>query len=150
MPKKTLPKGYPDPMDLIRDPGWETNYPMLILRGIYGIMDRERKTGRGSITERYIKAFNIIIMTMAKKSQPRRIRINKGMLELTSFGEKRNQMILGGLKFDEAAKRRYGNKTKADIIKENKKKMKQLRIWINILVHELPDAQPVSSPTRIP
>jgi len=150
VPKKTLPKGYPDPMDLIRDPGWETNYPMLILRGIYGIMERERAVGRGSLTERYIKAFNIIVLTMARKSQPRRARIVKGLIELTSFGEKRNKMVSGELRFDEAAKRRYGNKTKGEIRKENIKKMKQLRIWISTLVHELPDGQPVSSPTRSP
>ena len=137
-------------MNLLRDPSWQQNYPMLILRGIQGIMEREQKAGRGSLMERYIKAFNIIVLTLAKKSEPRRIRINKGLIELTSFGMKRDEMVRGSRRFDDAMKRRYGNKSKADMQLDTKNRMKKLSIWIGILVHELPDAQPQQSPVSNP
>jgi hypothetical protein len=150
MPLLHLPENYPDPMDLIRDPKWEANYPALILRGIYNIMEREGKSGRGSLLERFTKAFNIIILTLAKRSNPRRIVINNGSIQLTTFGDKQNEMISGNMRFDIKNKKRYGNKTRAEMKAETRKIMKQLKIWINSLAQDLPDKQPAKSPTRNP
>jgi len=150
VPNKTLPEGYPDPLNLLRDPGWEQNYPIIILRGIQGIIERERKAGRGSLMESYIKAFNVIIMTLAKKSDPPRIRVNKEQIQLTSYGMKRDEMLRGMRRFDEEAKKSHGNKTKAQMQKDTKDRMKKLRIWIDILVRELPDGQPQQSPVSNP
>lgn len=151
MPARKLPGDeYPDPMSLIKDPGWEDNWPMLILRGIYSIMARERKAGRGTLRQAYVKAFNVVILSVARKSSPRLITVDEGVITLTSYGHKRDEMSRGLRRMDDSAKRRWGKKSRADMQKDTRIKMKKLRIWIDMLVHELPDAQPVQSPTRIP
>jgi hypothetical protein len=151
MPKLTLPKDFLlDPMDLIRDPNWESNYPKIILRGIYNIMKKDRKKGRGSTPAQFIKAFNIIILTLAKKSHPHRIVVDNGIINLTAFGDKQNEMLSGNVRLDAKYKKRYGNKSKSQMQAETRKMMKELKILINIVRHHLADGQPVKSPTRNP
>ena len=145
--KRDLPDGFPDPESLLRDPNWEDNWPTFILRGIHDIMEREKKAGRGSLMECYVKGFNVILYTMARVAHPPRIQVANGVIKLTSFGMKRNEMLMGRRRLDSAAKRKYGaKKTKQDFQKETKDKLNQLRIWIEILQNDLPD--PAGSPAR--
>ena len=94
-----LPKGWPDPYGLLRDPEWEKNYPMIVLRGIYDVMERmrteeeDKKKGAalrekrrealkramkgsgkpipGDYERRYIAGFNITIWKLANAKKPR-------------------------------------------------------------------------------
>lgn len=158
MPSHKLPGDeYPDPLSLLRDPNWEHNWPTLILRGIYDVMEKERRVSRGSLMERYIKAFNVVIYRLHKESQPPRIIVNNGIIELTPYGHKRNNMAMGLADFDESArayyKKKKGKKTgkpleKKDMRLDTKEKLIQLKRWFAELVRELPDAQPASSPVN--
>lgn len=111
-----------DPDVVIRNPD---KFPRLLLRGIYSVMERERKAGRGSLMERYRKGFNVVVHGMVKARPPRlRITPNKE-IELASYGYRREVEIGRGR---EAI--------------ETDKKMKKLYIWFEQLRLELEENQP--------
>jgi len=117
-----------DPDMVIRNPD---KFPRLFLRGIYDVMERERKAGRGSLMERYRKGFNVIAVGMVK-ARPPRIRVNPNKeIELASYGYRREVQMRRG---KEAV--------------ETDKKMKKLYIWLDQLRLELEESQPKdTSPT---
>lgn len=99
MPLRKLPSDeYPDPLTLLRDTEWDQHWPAIVLRGIYDIMVKERAAGTGSLMQCYVKAFNIIILTLVRKSHPRRATVSNGEFTLTPYGTKINEMYAGNRK----------------------------------------------------
>ena len=96
MPLRKLPSDeYPDPLTLLRDIEWDQHWPPIVLRGIYDVMVKERAAGTGSLMQCYVKAFNIIILTLVRKSHPRRATVSNGEFTLTPAGIKINEMYAG-------------------------------------------------------
>ena len=147
MPKHTLPSGWPDPYTLLRDPNWEENYPKLLLRGIYDIMERNRrdeekkpalhrkrreearahtrgigKTMPGDVERRYLAGFNIALFKLVNAKEPRFFpgEIKKGILTLetlNSEGKKREAEVLGLRELSPQSRRKYGKGTKRSDLK---------------------------------
>lgn len=148
MPSKTLPDGFPDPEALLRDKNWEQNYPKLILRGIYDVMERDRKAGKGSLKECYTKAFNVVVFGLAKKSEPPRITVSNGTFSLTGEGYKREAEVIGEREIPKERRKTLGvYKSRREMQVDTALKMKKLRIWIDMLSNELSDQMPNKSPT---
>ena len=116
-------------------------------------MDRERKAGRGSLMETYVKGFNVAVMTLVGKTKPPRAYVSNGNFILTSFGNKINGMYEGHRRVtgdpNSHIVKKHGRKSKAEMGKEYNLKLKQLQIWIDTLVKTLPDEMPDRSPVRI-
>ena len=128
MPKKTLPPGWPDPYDLLRDPEWEQNYPMLLLRAIYSIMEK----APGDLEAKYKAGFNIGVHKLTMANPPRLYpsMIKKGILNketLTSHGKERENEVLGLRDLSTESKKRYGKKSRSEMARDTVEKMKKLR-----------------------
>jgi hypothetical protein len=117
-------------------------------------MASERRAGRGSLYQTYVKAFNVTVLTMVRKTHPRRATVSNGEFTLTPYGVKINDMYAGKRRVDgppgSYIMKRYGKTTKQDMARDLLIKTKKLRIWIDTLVKTLPDEMPDKSPTRIP
>ena len=134
MPKKTLPPGWPDPYSLLRDPAWEENYPKLLLRAIYSVMER----APGDIESRYVAGFNIGLFKLTTADQPRFFpaMIKKGILTLetlTSIGKEREAEVLGLRDLSEKSKRKYGKKSRSEMAKDTREKLKKLERMLNMV-----------------
>lgn len=129
-----LPPGWPDPYALLRDPKWEENYPKLLLRGIYDVMQRVP----GGIEERYLAGFNIVVYRLTKATPPRLnpddithgILTVKSLTAHTGGGKEREKEVLGRTKLSPKSKRRYGDKSPSEMRTDTDEKMKLLRIEI--------------------
>ena len=111
-----------DPDVIIRNPD---KFPRLLLRGIYSVMERERKRGRGSLMERYRKGFNVVIEGLVT-AKPPRLRVTPTKeIQLASYGFRREIEISRGKEAIETSKR-----------------MKKLYIWLEQLRLELEEGQP--------
>jgi hypothetical protein len=138
MAKLHLPPGWPDPYDLLRDLEWEQNYPMILLRGIYSIMEKQRRSEEkskatlkknraeskadaqsrgkqmpGDVERRYLAGFNITVFRLVKADQPRFFPavVKKGHLSkdaLTSIGKEREAEVMGRRDLSPKSLRRYG------------------------------------------
>jgi len=129
----------------------------MMLRSIYDIMESEIRNGRGNRgnpMRAYRKAFNTTVMTMARKTHPRRAIVKNGTLTLTPMGVKLNDMYAGRKKV--AGKpgsyimKRYGKRKPAEMRLDYVRKLKKFRIIMAVLKVELADGMPDQSPTRIP
>jgi hypothetical protein len=111
-----------DPNIVIRNPD---AYPRLLLRGIYDVMERERKAGRGSLMERYRKGFNVVVFAMVRADPPRlRVVAGKGTdVAIVGFGWERE-----------------GDVMRSDERKETTRKLKELYRWLGQLKEELDGA----------
>ena len=136
MPKKTLPPGWPDPYDLLRDTNWEENYPKLLLRAIYNIIKR----APGDIEAKYVAGFNIGLFRLTTIDQPRFFpaMIKKGILtmeSLTSIGKRREAEVVGLRDLDPESVRKYGKKSRAEMSKDTRAKMKKLARMLDTVRH---------------
>ena len=127
MPKKTLPPGWPDPYDLLRDVQWEENYPKLLLRAIFSIMER----APGDIEAKYVAGFNIGLYRLTTATPPRFFpaMIKKGILTmeaLTSQGKEREAEVTGLRDLSSQSIRKYGKVSRSDMAKDTRAKMKLL------------------------
>ena len=130
----------------------------MLLRNIYDIMLREISDGRGSLGNPMLafkKAFNVTVMSMVRKTHPRRANIVDGTLVLTSkVGREINDMYAGRKQVagppTSHRMYRYGKKSPAEMKLEHTLKMKKFAILLRGLRDELPDNMPDRSPTRIP
>lgn len=148
MPAKTLPDGFPKPEIILRDEKWEQNFHKLILRGIYDVMERERKAGRGSLMERYVKAFNVVMFALAKTAQPPRITVSKGLYTLTKEGYEREAEVAGERLMPKERQQQTGLfKDRREMQVETALKLKKLKPWIEELSRSLADKMPDQSPT---
>lgn len=134
MPKKTLPTGWPDPYDLLRDPNWEENYPKLLLRAIYNIMER----APGDIEAKYIAGFNIGLYRLTTADQPRFFpaMIKKGILtmeSLTSVGKRREAEVTGLRDLEPKSVRKYGKKSRSQMARDTDAKMKKLARMLDMV-----------------
>lgn len=134
MPKKTLPPGWPDPYDLLRDPNYEENYPKLLLRAIYSIMER----APGDIEAKYVAGFNIGLYRLTTADQPRFFpaMIKKGVLTmeaLTSIGKEREAEVIGLRDLSPKSKRKYGKKSRSDMAKDTRIKLKKLARMLDVV-----------------
>lgn len=147
MPSKKLPDGFPDPEVILRDANWEQTFPKLILRGIYDVMEREKSAGRGSLKECYVKAFNVVMFGLARRSEPPRIIVKDGTFYLTGEGHKREAEVIGLREMSEDRKKSTGQKlSRREMQVDTAKKMKKLGIWIEMLAKDLSDKMPDQSP----
>lgn len=148
MPAKKLPDGFPEPEIILRDKKWEENFPKLILRGIYDVMEREKKAGRGSLMERYIKGFNVVMFALAKTAQPPRITVANGLFTLTKDGYQREAEVKGERLMSKERQQDLGKVMgRQEMQVETALKMKKLRPWIEELSRSLSDNMPDQSPT---
>lgn len=127
MPKKTLPPGWPDPYDLLRDPNYEENYPKLLLRAIYSIMER----APGDIEAKYVAGFNIGLYKLTTADPPRFFPalIHKGVLtmeSLTAMGKQLEAEVTGLRDLSPKSKRKYGKKSRSEMDRDTREKLKQL------------------------
>lgn len=126
MPNFAPPFGL-DAKIVIRNPD---NFPRLLLRGIYDVMKREEEAGRGSLMERFVKGFNVVVYGLVRARPPRlRVTADKS-IEMINYGFQREIEI---------------NRGKEQKITQ--KKMKELYRWLDALRAELPENQPQGSPT---
>ena len=137
-----------DPTVVLRDRNRDDNFPHLLLRGIYDVMKRER--GRMSPMEAYTKGFNVVVWGLAHANPPR-IRVKNKVLDytcLTSFGLEREEEINGRREMSKETKTALGlDKKRNEMQKETQKKLKELRLWLDPLISELPNEVPIQSPT---
>lgn len=160
MPKLTLPTGWPDPYDLLRDLNWRQNYPAVFLRGIFDIMERARSAEKkspalirkrrkefevharsrgkpmpGDVERRYLAGFNISLYKLVKARPPRFHigAIQKGSISkkhLTSYGQRREKEVLGVIPLSAETKRRTGDLDKNVMARDTKYKLDQLALLI--------------------
>lgn len=160
MSKLTLPPGWPDPYNLLRDLEWEKHYPMLLLRGIYDRMERGRseeekspkllskrrkesetharglgKSMPGDHERRYVAGFNIVVYSLTMATPPRLFpgQVKKGLLSvelLTSRGKEREAEVTGLRDLSFSSREKYGNVPRQEMAKSTRAKMKQLRLLI--------------------
>lgn len=126
MAKTTPPFGL-DPVMVLKNPD---KFPRLLLRGIYDVMKREEKAGRGSLMERYRKGFNVVVFGLVKAKPPRLRVTPAGEIELIGFGWQRETDVHRGTEK-----------------KETDDKMKELYRWIKFLRSQLPEDAPKGDPT---
>ncbi|MGD9725465.1 MAG: hypothetical protein AB7L09_00480 [Nitrospira sp.] len=134
MPKKTLPPGWPDPYDLLRDPDWAENYPKLLLRAIYDIMKRSP----GDVESKYLAGFNIGLYKLTTVDQPRFFpeMIKKGVLTmdvLTSIGKEREAEVAGLRELSPKSVRKYGKKSRSEMARDTDTKLKELSRLLNVV-----------------
>jgi hypothetical protein len=128
MPAKTLPPGWPDPYTLLRDLNWEENYPKLLLRGIYSIMER----APGDVESKYKAGFNIALYKLTTAQPPRfqPAQVKKGILTmetLTSVGREKEAEVTGLRDLSPASRRKYGKTTsRSEMKRDTAEKMKKL------------------------
>lgn len=137
MPKKLLPPGWPDPYTLLRDINWEMNYPKILLRGIYDIMQR----APGKLEAKYVAGFNICLTKLTLVSQPPvfwKDQILDGILTmetLTPYGKRREKEVLGKADLSPKSRQKYGKKTtRSDMAKGTRVKLKKLRRLLETVV----------------
>ena len=134
-----------DPTVVIRDRNRNDNFPHLLLRGIYDVMKREK--GRMSPMEAFTKGFNVVVWGLAN-AQPARIRVKNKIIELTSEGYKREDEVNGRREMDQERKTSLGiNKPRVEMQKDTEKKLKELKLWLDALIIDLPGEAPPQSPT---
>ena len=161
---RKLPEGWADPYALLRDPDWEANYPMLLLRGIYDVMERKRKeeeadvreiikrreaarkankgTGKpipGDVERRYLAGFNMSVWSLVNAKPPRlHMRmVSNGIISreaLTAKGVTREAEVRGLRTLSKESKARIGNKSRNDMHQETIKKMRGLRRLIKMVI----------------
>ena len=142
---RRLPTGWPDPLTLLRDPKWEENYPTILLRGIFNVMAREKKGTKskkkptsGDFEHRYKAGFNMSVWSLTNATPPR-FRpdlIKKGILDLsvlTSIGKEREAEVLGLRGLSPKSRRKYGNKSRADMKRDTYRKMIELRKLLDMV-----------------
>jgi hypothetical protein len=152
VPKKTLPKGWPTPHALLRNPNWEETYPKIVLRGIHDIMEKVP----GDVETRFIAGFNIIVHKLTLVAHPPRLHlhyIKKGILNmeaLTSKGKEREAEVTGLRNLSPASRRRYGNKRRAEMKNDTLKKLRKLRPLIAMAIATTAEEgmTPPGSPTQ--
>jgi hypothetical protein len=134
-----------DPTVVLRDKSRDDNFPHLLLRGIYDVMKREK--GRMSPMEAYIKGFNVVVFGLAHANPPR-IRVKDKLIELTSEGYKRETEVNGRREMSKERKTELGiNKKRDEMQKETELKLRELKLWLDPLIANLPDGVPPQSPT---
>lgn len=136
MPRYALPKGWPNPYDLLRDTDYEQNYPKILLRGIYNII--ERGDVGGNIEFRFKAGFNFSVNSLVKAKPPRLFlaMVRKGVATkdaLTTKGIEREGEVIGLRDLSKDSKRRYGSKTRSEMEADTKRKLKKLAQWVNII-----------------
>lgn len=136
-----------DPTVVLRDRNRNDNFPHLLLRGIYDVMKRER--GRMSPLEAYTKGFNVVVWGLAKADPPR-IRVRDKIIELTSEGYKREAEVNGRRDMEKDRKVELGlsSKSRGDMQKDTERKLKELKLWLDPLIADLPGEAPLQSPTE--
>lgn len=148
MPAKRLPQGFPEPEIILRDEKWAENFPVLLLRGIYDVMERERKAGRGSLMERYVKAFNVVMFALARTANPPRMIVANGIYTLTKEGFERDAEVRGEREMTKARQKELGLfMDRREMQVDTALKLKKLRPWIEELSRSLADKMPDQSPT---
>jgi hypothetical protein len=128
------PKGYPHPHDLLRDPSWMKNYPLLFLRGVQSIMARLP----GDPELRFFGAFNLAMFRLLQAHPPRLKRdlLQDGILTreaLTKEGLDREKEVRGEKPLSPESIKRYGKRTPRQMRKESIDKLEDLNHWIEIV-----------------
>jgi hypothetical protein len=137
-----------DPTVVIRDRSREDSFPHLLLRGIYDVMKREK--GRMTPMEAFTKGFNVVVWGLATADPPR-IRVKDKIIALTSEGLKREAEVNGRREMDKERKTALGlNKRRDEMQKDTERKLKELRLWLDQLIGQLPNEVPPQSPTSRP
>jgi len=140
---RPLPEGYPDPYDLLRDPEWLQNYPIIALRGIHSVMTSGRVRGNAEL--RFKGAFNITVMALLKAHPPRlhrQIVTRNGNLTkeaLSPIGITREKEVRGEVKLSPKSRRRYGDKSPKEMRRETVDKLNELRVEIEIIRRTTPE-----------
>lgn len=135
MPKYSLPPGWPDPYDLLRDVDYEQHYPHLLLRGIYNVMERSNSANY----EYWFRAgFNFVVKRLATAKPPRYVLStllegDAGLNALSTRGVRQNAEVTGATKLSQESVRKYGKKSPTQMEMDTKKKLKKLAQWINII-----------------
>lgn len=136
MPRYELPKGWPNPYDLLRDVDYEQNYPRVLLRGIWNVIDRGDVGG--NLEFRFKAGFNFAVTAMVRGKPPRLFlaMVRKGIATkdaLTTKGIEREGEVVGLRDLSKTSKRRYGGKSRSEMEADTKRKLKQLAQWVNII-----------------